>query len=158
MTSPDGAHNLGTARADQTREADDFAFPHVEVDVLIKLAAGEVLDLEDRITDGAVALRIDAVHLAADHHGDDRGRIDLGNGIRADEAAVAHDRYVVAEREDLFHLVRDVEDGAALVAHLLDLLKQTLRLVLRQRRRWLVHNNDLRVLAGRLDDLQQLDI
>ena len=66
------------------------------------------------------ALRVEAAQVGlddvpADHHRDQLGLGQRLDRPRADQAAVAQDADRVAEGEDLLELVRDEDDGDALV-------------------------------------------
>ena len=103
-----------------------------------------------------LAGRIEIADLTADHHGDDVLFRKLADRRGLDAASVAHDGDIVAQAENLIHLVRDVNDRAALFLEPADLIKQTLGLMLCQRRCWLVHDDNLRVVIGGLDNLHHL--
>ena len=117
----------------------------------------QVLHLEDDFLPRRVRLRRETVrHVAADHAADNQVRCQLARRPSADVGAVSHDRYFVRDLQDLFHLVRDVNNRTALCLQLTDNLEQVLCLVVRQRRRRFVHDDDLRVVADRLRNLHQL--
>ena len=78
-------------------------------------------------------------------------------GRDVDDLAVAHDRDLVAGRDDLGELVADEGDGLALVLDdAAQRGEQELRFGRREHRRRLVEHEDLRVAAQALDDLDPL--
>jgi len=119
----------------------------------------QVLHLEYDFLPRGVRLRRETVrHIAADHAADNQVRCQLACRPGANIGAVSHDRHFVRDLQDLFHLVRDVNDGAAFCLQLTDNLEQVLCLVVRQRRRRFVHDDDLRIVANCLRNLHQLQV
>src|SRR6185295_15676839 len=86
--------------------------------------------------------------------GERRGQ--LGPGPGRHPAAVAQDRHAIGDLEDLFHTMRDEEDGHPLVPEGLDDLEQPPDLMFGERGRRLVHDQDPDLQGERLGDLDGL--
>ena len=99
--------------------------------------------------------------LATDHHLDERIGVGLGRRHRPDRAAVTQDRDALGDGEDLLELVRDVDDGDALISQAADDPEEPLDLAIAERRRRLVHQQQADASAsqgaGDLDDLSLRD-
>ena len=151
------ARGFGSPGAHQPGEAEDLALAQLEADVLEQLLGAEAGDLEH---DLAIRLHADGLglarDLAADHHGDDllHGRL-LGLA-RAHVAAVADDRDAVGDPLDLVHAVRDVDHPGVGLHEAADQAVQDLDLGVVERRRRLVHDQQLGVVGQRLADLDHL--
>ena len=104
-------------RPEPTRPAtpEDFAGAHVERDVVEDAfrATGPCTDSTTSPI-GTVLLREHLGDLAADHHADDVVAGDVRRRLGADVLAVAEDRDLVGDLEQLVHLVGDVDDALAL--------------------------------------------
>ena len=83
---------------------------------------------------------------------------DVGGGVLADEVAVAKHRHLVGDLEQLVHLVGDVDDALALRLQRTDDLEEMLDLALGQRRRRLVHDENVGIVGDRLGDLDHLPV
>ena len=59
-----------------------------------------------------------------DHHGDDLVHIQPFQRLGGDPLAVAQDGYFIAQLENFFHFMRDIDDTAAAIFQLTDDLKQ----------------------------------
>ena len=92
----------------------------------------------------------------ADHLGHDivpRHGID---GVTAANPAVPHDHDAIGDGEDLGEAVRDEDDGDATRLERAHAIEQALQLVLGQRRRRLVENQEARLLGKRPSDDDEL--
>ena len=87
---------------------------------------------------------------------DEPGAVDPGARARRDGLAVAQHGDAIGDGKDLLEAVRDVDDADAVRLEQRDDAEQALDLALGQRRRRLVHDDDLRVGADRLGDLDDL--
>ncbi|MPM62594.1 hypothetical protein SDC9_109470 [bioreactor metagenome] len=56
--------------------------------------------------------------------------------------AIAHDGDFVADLQDLFHLMGNIDDGHTSCLQRANDGEQMLHLILRQRGTWLIHNDD----------------
>ena len=116
----------------------------------------QALDLEDRPRLDRVRLVVQRGDLAADHPAHDL----VGRGLRprrrGDELAVAEHGHPVGQREDLVHLVADVQHGGAGLAQVVDHAEEPGDLRVRQRRGRLVHDHDRGVEGQGLGDLDHL--
>ena len=140
--SENGLHDLSTSGSHQARYAQDFTGPHAEIHVLENAGAVQVLYLKDHITHLYITLRITFADLTADHHLDDFSHIGLGNQACPDVLAVTEDGNSVAEFEDFFHSVGDINDGNAFLLKGADDLEKDLCLALCQSCRGLIHDDD----------------
>ena len=150
-----GSHQLRSAGADETHQAEDLALPQGELDVL-QLPGVHVLDLEDRLARALRPRRELVLDGPTDHHRDHLVASDLAHRPGVDHVPVAHHRHHVAEAEDLVELVRDVDDRDALALQVVDDLDELLHLVGREAAARLVHDDELRVEGQRLGDLDHL--
>ena len=101
-------------------------------------------------------LRRRRLELGGDHQlGELLGRF-LARIAMGDDAAEPHDRRGVAERANLLELVADVEDRAAFGGEPAQGREQRLRLLRRQHRGRLVHDQQLRLLQQAAHDLDAL--
>ena len=80
--------------------------------------------------------------ITPDHQPNDGVGADLQLIERAHQPAVAQHRDTVAERVNLVHAMRDVDDGEPFDAELADQREQPLALTRRQRGGRLVHDQD----------------
>ena len=87
-----------------------------------------------------------------------RSRSSCSRGDRPDDAAVAHDGHLVRDSEDFVDLVRDVDDRAAAGLEVGDDLEQLRHFALRERRRRLVHDEDLRFVRHGPRNLDHLPL
>ena len=92
----------------------------------------------------------------ADHHLDEGGAIDFGDGLRGHVPAVAQHGDVIAQQEDLFEPMADVDARDAALAQPADQLVEPIGFVLRQAARRLVEDDDPRAVCDRRRDLQHL--
>ena len=102
------------------------------------------------------ALGKDSRELAASHHPDERGAIDAGALAGFDRLPIAEDGDAIGNREDLLETMRDIDDAAAVRLEQPDDREQALDFAFGQRGRRLVHDDDLRVGADGLGDLDDL--
>ena len=92
----------------------------------------------------------------ADHHVRHFLRVGVLREHVAHELAVAQHGHAVAERLDLVHLVRDDDDGLAVVAHAAQDGEELVRLLRGEHGGRLVEDEDIRAAVERLDDLDRL--
>ena len=85
---------------------------------------GEVLDLEDDFAGNILPLGEEVGELSADHLGDDCGRCEFFGLPGSDVLAVSHDCDLVADFEDLVHLVRDINYCNAVLTQVVDDVEQ----------------------------------
>ena len=113
-------------------------------------------DVEHRARADRVRLVVHRRDLAPDHPAHDLRGVGLGAGRAGDELAVAEDRHAVGQGEDLVHLVRDVEDGRARLAEVVDHPEEPVDLGVGQGRGRLIHDQDRGLVRQRLGDLDHL--
>ena len=94
----------------------------------------------------------------ADHHGDDLIHIQPFQRLGGDPLTVAQNSDLVAQLENLFHLVRDINNAAAAIFQLANNGEQVVHLFLGQRRGRLVHDDDFGVIGERLGDFDHLHL
>ncbi len=116
----------------------------------------EVPYVERDVTDRHGPLGKHRRELAADHHPDERCAIDVAARAGPDRLAIAEHGDAIGDGEHFVEAVRDVDDAAAVRLEQRDDREQALDFPLGQRRRRLVHDDDLRVGADRLRDLDDL--
>ena len=153
-------HQLRALGTDETGHAQDLASADLEAGVAEALGidGGKVLHLEDHLAGDVAPGRIEIGELPAHHLGDDEIRGQALGVPGADVLAVPHDGDLVADAEDLVHLVGDVDDGDALLAKLVNDGKEGLHLRRRQGGGGLVQNQHLAVGGHGLGDLHQLHL
>ena len=161
VAAEDGADEFRAARADDTRNAEDFARIQVERDVAEAVAA-EILHLHDGFEMGIIhrdirlfrlltALRVVGQKTLNQHF--------LGEVFhRAFQRnhTVAHDGHVRRDFKNLGQAVRDINDGNALFLEILHRFKQRLHLVEGQGAGRLVQNQNLRIAHHAAQKLDQL--
>ena len=156
--SEEGFEDFGATRPHQAGKAEDLAAAQLEADVLDEGATVEATHGEHDITDLGMFLGEHLGQLAPHHEGDELVPIEVGGRKCVHELAVAEHRDVVGDLEDLVHLVRDVDDRLAALAQLVDHPVEVGHLDLGDRRGRLVHDDDPRVKADRLGDLDHLGL
>ena len=152
---------FGPLGADEAADAEDLAAAQFETHVAegSGFCGGEVFDSEDGLVARDVLPRREPMgEVAADHVLDDPLVVELLGGEGADHAAVAHDGDLVGNREDLFHLMGDVDDRRSLAAEATDDFEKVGDLVLGEGRGRLVHDDHLGVIGNRLGHLYGLDL
>ena len=156
----DGLQQLGTAGAHQAVQAEDLALAHIKGDVLQvgRVLGGQVLDGQDGVAGGVVHRREPAFQRTADHGGDQLVHVGLFGGLGHDQVAVAQHRDLVADLEDLVHLVGNVDQRNALRLEHPHHFKQFVNFLHGQRGSGLVQNDHLGVVADRLGDLAHLPL
>ena len=82
--------------------------------------SGDGTRLGEAVQSALAALEALKQHFAADHHVDQALTVNGSDRNRVDVTAVAQDADVAAQAEDFVQTVRDIDDGDALVAQLLD--------------------------------------
>ncbi len=151
------AGQLGPARADQAGQAEHLPFADLKADVVnARGPAAQPLHFEDHVPFRNLDLGKDAGKLAADHHPDQGRAVDLAHGTRADQRAVAERRHAVGDLRKFLQPVRDVDDADAVLLQIPDDAEEAVDLLVGQRRRGLVHDQDLGVGPERPRDLDEL--
>ena len=117
---------------------------------------GEILHVKQHFSDLVVLGRELVRHLTADHQADDFFLGEFFRRLCGDPLAVAHDRHVVRDPEDLIHLVADVDDADAILRQLVHDAEEVIDLVLCQGAGGLIQNQDLRIVGDGLGDLHHL--
>ena len=152
-----GAHDLGPAGPDKAGDAEHLSGLNLEVDVFEDPLSGQAMGREYDVAQLLVARRKELGEGSPDHQFDElAGTVDLARRQAGDVAAAAQHGHPVGDIEDLVQAVRHEQDGASLVAQLAHDAKKGLRLVVGERRRRLVHDDDRGAPqkgAGDLDDL-----
>ena len=151
----DGLRQLRAACADESGHAQHFAAAHIKGDIPHQMVA-QALHREDDVAQLHVHIGELLVQAAADHHADQARLIQLADGLLRDELAVAQDRRVLADFEDLLQSMGDVDDALLLFLERADDVEQALHLFVRQRVCGLVHDDDLCVHQQGLRDLHHL--
>ena len=128
----------------------------LEADILDHGAPAEALHREHHLADLGLLLREQVRQLAAHHQFDELVAVEFLRRVGTDVLAVAEDGDVVGDPEDLVHLVGDVDDGDPEVGQALDHPVQVRHLAFRNGRGGFVHDDDLRVVADGLGNLDHL--
>ena len=122
------------------------------------MAAGDPFGAEHHVPDLHLRLGIEILDVASHHQTHQLVFVQIVDRQGIDDLAVAHDRHPVGDAEDLVEPVRDVQDRYAVGLEVPDHLEEALDLLLRERGRRLVHDDDLRVYGERLGDLDPLHL
>ena len=101
-------------------------------------------------------MRVLIFQLTADHHLNQQIFIQTGHFTLGDKLPIAKYRDVIANLEDLFHTVGDIDNTAPLRFQFADYAEQGFGLGVGQRIGGLIHNDDLRLKAQHLSDLNHL--
>ena len=155
------SNKFAAAGAHQAVYAEDFACPQRQRHVIDGKPAGRARQA-DLLRAKHLPARLVVVGLGeilgvgADHLPDDPLRVDVFHLLMAGDVAVAQHGDVVADADQLFQPVRNVDDRDALALEVGDHLEQHLDLGCRKRRGRLVHDEDLGVERHRLGDLDEL--
>ena len=153
-------HNVGALGTHQPGNAQNLAPTQVEGHILDgRLVTGrQPPNLQHDLGRLVGLLREALAQFTTDHHLDDIIEGQTRDRSRVDPLAVAQDGDLIADAEDLVHLVRDVDDPAAAILQLLNDAEEMVDLLLGQRGGGLVHDDDLRVVRERLGDLDHLHL
>ncbi len=148
----DRLQDLRAAGADEPREADDLAGPHLEVEGCELALAGEPFDLQHGFGRGRPGrpLGEDVLDVAARHQRHHlAGRRRLGGEPARDGPAVLEDGDPVADAADLLQAVRDVDDGDTVGGEVGDDAEEVVDLVRVERGGRLVHHDQPYVVRER---------
>ena len=149
---------LGAARPDQPGNTQNLAGMQRERGVLHPCSVRQALDLQQRLAQRGMALRVHLLDRAADHQRHQALVVDLADRAGGHQAAVAQHRHAVGQREDLGHAVADVDDADAARAQAAHHVEQALHVGLGQCRGGLVHHQHARRLRQRACDLDALPV
>ena len=154
----DRAHEFGAAGADNSGDAEHFAGPDREADVLERaIVAGQALDLDQR---RRRRRRLDVgkhpVERSADHLLDQRLDRNLRVVVVRHQPSVAQHRDPVGDTGDLVEPVTDVDEADAFGFQTADLLEQALGFLAPERRGRLVEDQEARIQGQRLGDFDLL--
>ena len=164
--APEDRHRkLGAARSHQSGDADHFALPHVEADILDHLPLGmqrmidvPIRNLEHRLADLCMARRVAVGQLAPHHRLDDAVLVDLFSlGVECiDRLAIADHRDAVGDLHHLIQLVGDEHRRDALRPEALQQFEQRIGIGFVEARRRLVEDQQLDRLVERFGDFNEL--
>jgi len=153
---------LAAAGAHQSADAQDLAGAHLEADALQGLALrafhAEAPDLEQDLAGMRGPAGEKVLDLAADHVADDLAFGGLSRLQRGDAGAVAQHRDAVGQGEDLVEAVGDVDAGDAAAAQVAQDVQEDRDLGFAQGRGGFVEDEDVRLLAQGLEDLDELAV
>ena len=173
---PDTAagHDLAAVRSDRAEEdlaqrvhaavaqaadAHDLALAEGDAYILKRLAEADISQLHGHLVPmgrSEVAAVVVALQLPPDHAGADLIGVELVLGKMADDRTVPQDGQRVADLHDLFQVVGDEEYRFPLVPEPFHQIVEDLTSLLAERRRGLVHDQDLGILHHDLGDLHEL--
>ena len=141
----DRSHDFRAASAHEAGNAQDFPLLDREGNIFKDTRLRKVFHLEYFITGDIRARRIVLAHHAADHIADDLVHIRFFCRAAADGLPVTHDRDGIAIIENLFHSMRNIDDGDALRLQLSHDFEKTVSLTLRQSGSRFIHDDRLRI-------------
>ena len=148
---------LAASCADQAANSQDFAPPDGKADVFdFVVRADNILCLKDHFADLGVELGEYIRDLTADHHFNQLRFAQVFRIARADVLSVTIYTDTVADRKDLIHAVRDVNNRDTLPGQPADMPEQQFDLAVGDCCGRLVHDDDLCVDRDRFDDFDQL--
>ena len=150
--------DVAASRADEAGEPENLSLAQIERDIAEPAFEGQIAHRQRDVADRHRLLGKHLRDLASDHLLDDVVARDVRGRVFSDEAAVAEHRNLVGDLEQLAHLVGDVDDALALAFERADDLEQVLDLALSQRRRRLVHDQNVGIVGHRLGDLDHLPV
>ncbi|MNV47642.1 hypothetical protein D3C71_1395170 [compost metagenome] len=130
-----GFDDVGTFGPHQPGDAEDLALMQIERDVSNRRLAqgGQVLHLQDHLTRRILSIGETLAERTPHHHRDDLVHIQPFQRLGGDPLAITQNGDFVAQLEDLFHLMRDIDDAAAAFLQLADNGEQVVHLFFRQR-------------------------
>ncbi len=148
-------HQLGTPGAHQPGHAEDFALAQRKGDIIYARAA-QVINLETNITRLLINAWVLIFQLTSHHHLNQRvfgqrHHFTLGNKL-----PVAEYRHVVADLEDLFHTVGDIDNAAPLGFQLADHAEQGVGFGISEGVSRLIHHDNPGFKAQNFRDLHHL--
>ncbi len=135
----------------------DLSLSQSEGDILESLALTDALGFQNDGAELSVSIAtLPGFVLTPNHQRDKARNVETACSFRRDDPAVAKDGHPVRNRQDLAQPVRDIDDtqAARLQAH--DDLEQVLDLVIVQRGRGLIEDDDLRVRRQGTTDFDDL--
>jgi hypothetical protein len=157
VEAENGGGDFAAAGADEAGEAEDFARAQSEADVGEFAGAGKFFDAKNLGAEFAIEMggaRVD--DFASDHLLDDALGIRGGDGFGGDVFAVAQDGNGVAQAEDFFHAMGDVDDGDAAGFEFFEEREKMFAFADGERTGRLVHDDDFRADTESGGDLGHL--
>ncbi len=160
ICTEDGLEQFGPSGTHQSGDADDLSPAHRQRHVLQDSRPAQrvtqPLKPEDLFAQLHGHFRIQGLEIAPDHHADQLAARDLLGYQRPHHLPIPHHGDPVDDLEDLTQPMRDVDHGHVVLAQAPDHAEQVFHLAIAQRRGRLVHDEDTRVQAQRLGDLDEL--
>ena len=153
---PAGPHKAGKADNLAGSDLDRHVAQHGGVWVVGVATTGDALHLEHDLARLAGERFSQELDVAPDHQPDNVVDCDLRHIAARDVPAVAEDGVAITDRLHFVQLVRYVDDADALGLQIADDLVQLIDLAATERRRRLVHDDELGVHGERLGDLDHL--
>ena len=153
-------HQLGTLGAHQAAHAQDLALAQGEGDVpeALGVDGGEILHLQHLFPGNIFSGGIEVFQFPAHHLGDNHIGGQFLRRPGADVLTVTHDGDLVANAENLIHLMGNVHNGHILRLQVLDDSEQGLHLILGQRGGGLIQNQNPAVGGNSLGDFHRLHL
>ena len=148
-------HQFGTSRAHQTRDTEDLTLAQGKGHI-VNARTAEVIHLQADLTRCFIQTRILIFQLTSHHHFDERifgqrRHFALGNKL-----PVAEDGDVIANLEDLFHAVRNIDNPTTLRFQLADNAEQGFGFGISESVGRLIHDDDFGFKAQHLRDFHHL--
>ena len=151
-----GPGNVGATGADQSREADDLARAEGEADVTEHALAAQCFGAQDDRTARVEAPPTGVLEFAPNHQRDQAVGGHAADWLGGDAPAVAQHRDPIRQRKDFVELVGNEDDRPALGLQAPDRGPQRRGLALTERRRGLVHDDQLGGATEHLGDFDHL--
>ena len=148
-------HQFGTSGPHQPGYAKDLAFTQRERNIVYARTA-QVIDLQANITRRFFQARVLIFQLTSHHHFNQRVFCQRGNFTFGNKLPVTEDGYVVANLEDLFHTVRNIDNAASLGFQFADDAEQGFGFGIGEGIRRFIHNDDLRFKAQHFGNFDHL--
>ena len=149
-------HDLRSSGSHQSGYSQHFPCMHFKRNLFKYARTDQIFYFQNTITDAYVPLRIPLSNLSSDHHFDYIIHICLRNLLCVDISSIPQDRNPVAQFKNLFHPVRNINNGYAFFPKPIGHFKQYPGLTLRQRCRRFIHNDDFGICHQRLCNLNHL--
>ncbi|MOA11710.1 hypothetical protein D3C78_1316650 [compost metagenome] len=126
-------HNISTFCTDQTGNTQNFAFVQIERDIANRRLTQrrEVAHLKNDFAWRVLFIREALVQRAPNHHGDDFVHVQPFKRLSSDPLPVTQNSDFIAQLEDLFHFVRDINNAAAALFQFTDNSEKVIHLFFR---------------------------
>ena len=156
INAENGAHDFGTAAAHKAGKAQNLALAQVKVNIMENSRLFKVLNLQQHLARLIAAVGIKFRNGASYHIVDNLLHAVFLNRLGCNGYAVTHNGNRVAVLRNLFHTVRNIHHCYTTFFQGAHNLKELFCFSFGQRRRRLVHNNNLGIQQKVTDDFRHL--